>query len=150
MLWLLVFACTTPIDERPPNWRGVDGKPSDSHVVDGTYPGFRVIRRCPLAPDEVGVLGTGSACFEGTCGRVADEVAAFQLFRLELREAIPFVWSGDGIGARCTPGDRMAARLSVYDWRALDEAVRRVGALLRKYDLREEVVISVSGDPVRY
>jgi hypothetical protein len=65
-----------------------------------------------------------------------------------MREQIPFVGSGDGFGGRCTPGERMAAHLYLYDWRAVDEAIRRVGALLRKHGLREEVVISVMGDAV--
>jgi|HubBroStandDraft_6_1064221.scaffolds.fasta_scaffold285076_1 hypothetical protein len=67
-----------------------------------------------------------------------------------MREEIPFVRSGDGYGARCMPGDRFAVHLEVYDYRAVDEAARRVGALLKKHDLREEVTIGVMGDPVRH
>lgn len=120
----------------------------------GSYDGYDVVRRCPVSArdsGEVGVLGTGDACFYGVpCGNYRARFEASQRFRAELREELAGVWSGDGFGARCTPGDRMSVHLSVYDSRAVDEVIRRVGARLRAGGLGEEIVITVAGDPATY
>jgi hypothetical protein len=44
----------------------------------------------------------------------------------------------------------MSVHLSVYDSRAVDEVIRRVGARLRAGGLGEEIVITVAGDPATY
>jgi hypothetical protein len=124
----------------------VDGRPSDLHVAEGTYDGYRVVRRCTvgLRPNErdVAVVGTGGRCFEGVCGHIDEWTRGAQVFTESLREVIP-TSSGEGYGARCTPGDHMSVHLFVRDWRSLDEVIRRVGSRLRSDGLGEEVVVSV-------
>ena len=69
---LLALVACAPHRSLPPNRRGVDGKPSDVHTVDGVY-------------------GTGTRWFEGACGDATAHAAAFEKFRLEMRAEIPFV-----------------------------------------------------------
>ena len=114
----------------------------------------RETRSCPFSagdPSEIGVRGTGATCFYGVrCDDYRARFEAAERFRAELRKELAGWWSNDGFGARCTPGDRMSVRVSVHDSREIDEVIRRVGARLKAGGLGEEIVISVSGDPVAY
>jgi hypothetical protein len=153
VLFGLLFALTSCWNAE--SWHsGVGGLPTDLHAAEKTYDGYRVVHRCTvgLRPNEhdVAVIGTGDRCFEGVCEHVDEWTRGAQRFAESLRADIP-TWSGDGYGARCTPGDHMSVHIYVNDWRSLDEIIRRVGSRLRSDDLGEEVVVSVwSGRVQRY
>jgi hypothetical protein len=141
---------TPPGGEQPAATR-VHFDAADVQTRAGSYDGYSVVRPCPISTGGIGVVGMGDACFYGVpCGDYDARFKASQRFRAGLREELAGVWSGDGFGARCTPGDRMSVHLSVYDSRAVDDVIRRVGARLRADGSGEEVVIAVAGDPMRY
>ena len=130
--------------------RRVQGSPADVRTAAGVYDGYRVVRRCPLSPNDprVGVVGTGTRCLEGLCDGYVERIQAAARFSAQIRAELPHRLSLDGFGARCTPGERMAIQLYVYDWRSVDEVIRHVGEHLRGDGLGEEVVVQVAGDPV--
>jgi hypothetical protein len=135
----------------PPPPRYPEGTRSDFKTPFGPYEGYELGEQCEEKSCFY-VHGTGSRWYPGM-ERHGSEMyfeplrAGFEQFRKEVMrelDGLP-VW-GSGLGLRCKDFGMV---LWFSDWRRLDEAVGRIGALLRREDLREPVTICIRANNFR-
>jgi hypothetical protein len=122
---------------------GVSGSERDVRTLPGDYAGYRVVRPCPEAYRDIGVLGLGAVVPDDN-----DEIAALgsELW-LDLGD-VQSVWGGGGVGLGCEPG--VGTIVYLDDWRDVDRVIDRAGAFLVERDLAMEVGISVESIPVAH
>ena len=120
----------------------VRGSRADVHARADTRPGFAVEDKCVL-PTCYGVRGTGARSFPGLrpwdrplSSQVADQWRAVVMGALA---GLPSVHLS-GFGAACN-----APGLFVWldDWREVDGALERLGAMLTREDLQETIGVCV-------
>ena len=144
LLGLLAAGChhqmLVPVREaRCPPPRDV-GSLADVHTQPGSYPGFTVTvcegRSGPDAPF-LSIVGQGTVT-------LPQRDPALQRLHAELQRALQA--AGDGLGFGISEGcgpEPVVFRLYVRDYRRADEAIRRLGELIRERDLGMSFVVLV-------
>jgi hypothetical protein len=112
-------------------------------TVAGDRGGYSVVHDCQ-DPSLVGVIGRGQRWFDGVDPLGQGRPLALERFGLEVVipeiQALPSFTAAD-VGPAC---HGIGVRVLVSDWREVDPAVDRLGALLHAHDLREEIAVGVA------
>jgi hypothetical protein len=145
---VLIGACApraTPGARAPaPPASNVHGSRSDVHAAMGAYAGFTLEDKC-RDPDCYGVHGTGTHLYPGL--RPPDGMPskeAIEGWRGAALRALAGLASvhSSGFGAACNDGGLV---VWIDDWREVDRALERLGAMLAREDLSEPIGVCVMG-----
>lgn len=124
---------------------GPDGTWTDVETTRGSYDGYEVLVGCADAPTDVVLRGRGDRWYQdqapGDPGREAalNELGAEVLQTTHSLQGYFALWGEPQPGCK----NERAVRLTISDWKAVDTAVARIGELLRRHKLKEEVSLRV-------
>jgi len=142
---VLLWGCATrrPVAPSPAvaSPRAVQGSRADMTTRPGPADGYVVDAQCRW-PDCFAVRGGGDHWFEGDRPLVGfDDVTTRERWRKMILDAVarPSV-NTSGFGGACRDG---GLYVTLDDWRDLDGAITRVGALLAREHLRDEVAVCI-------
>jgi hypothetical protein len=131
---------------RDPDCRGPDGAWTDVTTQHGTYDGFEVRASCRSDADLISILGTGTHWFRDVAIGAPGREAVFDDFADRVSLAFPAHLDRTFVAGSPVQGctNTEAVIVSLSDWHEVDGTIDVVGEMLRRDQLREEVLINIS------